>query len=264
MTWAGVALAVSTVSGLILIVRILWIPLHRVYRVFCLYLLFEILSSVLLLSSRFTGAIRLDYRIEWIGIRCVAWFLTLWLVYSLLDSILTRLPGVLRFSRLFLAFAFSCVLIVSVLAAQPQYRRTPLSLSDDPIQRALGFAYILERGMAVMSLLLMAIVLAFTLWFPIRMPLNLALFTIGFVLFFTTDMSCLFLESLWPNRFGTNLGSAINWMVSVCYVSWTFLLSARGETVAVIIGHSWSRGEQQRIIHQLETINASLLKASQR
>jgi len=183
MTSARVALEFNTLSSLLLVVRILWVPLHRVYRVFCAYLLFEVLSSVIVLSGNLISAIRFDYRVEWIGIRSVSWCLTLWLVYSLLNAILIRLPGVLRFSRFLLISAFSGVLIISVLAARPQYLGTPLSRSQDSIDRALGFAYIAERGMEVVSLVLMAIILAFTLWFPIRMPRNLALFTVGLVLF---------------------------------------------------------------------------------
>ena len=262
MTWAGVALAFNALTGLILVIRILWIPLHRVYRAFCAYLLFEIFSSIALLSGKVDGAARLDYRVEWMGIRFIEWCLTLWLVYSLLNAILNRLPGVLRFSRLLLTSAFAGILVISALAARPQYMITPLSRSQDSIQRALGVAYVLERGLAGMALLLMGIILAFTLWFPIRMPRNLALFTIGFVLFFGTDMTCFFLESFWPDRFGSNLVTAIDWRISACYICWTFLLNARGEIISVVVGHSWSRSEQERILGQLEAINASLLKAS--
>src|SRR5947209_6843416 len=103
-SWNGISVICSDLLGIILVVRLLSMRLHRVYKVFCAYIIFGLLSSsVYLIDAPFRI---LDYRITYLLVFLGSWILTWWMVYSLLDAILARLPGILKFSRILLGVVF--------------------------------------------------------------------------------------------------------------------------------------------------------------
>ncbi|MBV9612562.1 MAG: hypothetical protein JO091_08820 [Acidobacteriaceae bacterium] len=53
-------------------------------------------------------------------------------------------------------------------------------------------------------------------------------------------------------------------IMTASYVYWVLFITPQGETVPVRLGHRWDRKEQDRLIGQLEAMNASLLRAGAR
>ncbi len=264
MSWIALALAASSLLGLLLVVRLATLNSQKLYRVFCLYLLFDLFQTLLTFTDRYTSIIRLDYRIMWIGMRISSWVLSLWVVYGLIDAVLARFPGVLRFSRLILNSAFIIALLVGVISAKPEYASFgPLPMRDS-LDHAVYMTLVLERVISTVALLVLGSILAFTLWFPVRMPKNLAFFSIGFIVYFGTELILLLVQSFWVHQASAAMNVILICLSSVCYVYWLVLLRPQGEIVSVTVGHSWSKPDQQRLVGQLEAINASLLRAARR
>jgi hypothetical protein len=46
-----------------------------------------------------------------------------------------------------------------------------------------------------------------------------------------------------------------------CQLFWLFALGRQGEQKRVVVGHHWKPSDEQRLLGQLEAINASLLRS---
>ena len=266
MTLVRIAEFLSNTLGIALIFRLLYLRLHRVYRVFCLFLFYELLASSVFLYEILAHDARLDYRLTWIAMRLVAWTLSLWMVYALLTAVLEKLPGILRFSRKLLNWAFPIAIGIALLTISPDYAASGLSDSVQPIVRAVGAGFILERVIATVCILVLLGILGFVLWFPVQMPRNLAVFCLGYVIYFGSETALLLMRSIWPHDSINGLVSdAINFVQSACLLAWILLITREGEAAPVRLGNRW-RGVQvqERMIGQLEAMNAMLLRAARR
>ncbi len=266
MTLVRIAEFLSNTLGIALIFRLLYLRLHRVYRVFCLFLLYELLAASVFLYEILARDARLDYRLTWIAMRLVGWTLYLWMVYSLLTALLETLPGILRFSRKVLNWAFPIAIGIALLTIGPEYAASGLSDSAQPIVRAVTVGIILERVISTVCVLVLLGILGFVLWFPVQMPRNLAVFSLGYVIYFGSETALLLIRSIWPNdSINAAVSVAMNFITSGCLLAWIFLINKEGEAAPVRLGNRW-RGVQvqERMIGQLEAMNATLLRAARR
>ncbi len=263
MTLIDVTQYISDCLAVALIIRLLALRLHSVYRVFCAFLIVDLIASLAFFFERYLQPYR-DYRITWMTLRPIAWVLTLWMVYALLDAFLANLPGILRISRRVLNIAFVGALIVAFSTAHWEYSASSLATSQDPIQRALAVALVLERVIAMAAVLVLLAMLALILWFPVQMPRNLAVFSVGFVAFFSFRTAALLARTYLPNVNPLLLGETSTFVLSACYAYWLMFLNRAGELRPVRMGHSWKPGEQQRMIQQLEQMNAALVASLRR
>src|ERR1700685_3385305 len=170
MTVTDIAQYISDALEFALIVRLLMLRLHSVYQVFCAFLLFDLFSSAVFFVTTYA---RLHYLVAWMALRPIAWVLSLWMVYALLDAMLVNLPGILRLSRKLLNFVFIAALIVALFTARPEYSASGLATSPAATNRAFGVVLVLERVISSAALLILLAILAFILWFPVQMPRNL-------------------------------------------------------------------------------------------
>jgi hypothetical protein len=246
-----------------LIIRLLALRLHSVYRVFCAFLIVDLFSSLVFLLEK-SAYLRLDYRLTWMTIRPIIWILCLWMVYALLDAMLGNLPGILRISRKLLNFAFVAALILAFFTGFPEYSASSLSGSGSAIERGVGATFVIERVIFMAAVLVLFAILAFILWFPVQMPRNLAVFSIGFAVYFSTITALLLINTYWPHTDLRLVSDIATFTLAACYLYWLIFINRAGETRPVRMGHSWGREEQQRLIGELEAMNAALLRASRR
>ncbi len=258
---------VNTLLTIALIVRIFSLRLYGVYRAFSIFLLFEVFSSSVALSAVFIERIspgRLDYRIIWIPLRVVAWILSLWMVYALVKAILVTLPGILRFSKRVLNVVIPAAVLIALITARPEYAVAGVRGTADPLARAVLAVLLIERVISTIALLALVSILLFILWFPVQMPRNLAILSVGFVVYFASKSVLLLLRSFWSHEILRLASNGISIILIACFIYWLLLLNAEGETARVRIGHSWRAEEQGRLIGQLEAMNTALLRAARR
>jgi hypothetical protein len=264
MNWTNVTQGLADVLTVCLVLRLLALRLHNVYRVFCLFLLFDLFSSSVAFYEFFAHNARLDYRLTWIAMRVVAWVLTMWMIYTFLSAVLQSVPGILKISRRVMNYVFPIAIALSALSFLPEYVVSGAATMTDPIDHAVGVAIVLERVIATIALLVFASVLVFVLWFPVQMPRNLAVFTIGLVFYFSAEITLLLVRSYFSHHSFTLVGNGITLALCACYVYWGLLITASGETAPVRMGHSWRKVEQIRLIGRLDALNAALLSAGAR
>jgi hypothetical protein len=264
MSWSPVVQLASDGLSVVLIVRLLILRLQNVYRVFCAFLLFELLASLITFVERAIHNPQLDYRLTWIPLKVIGWILSLWVVYALLQATLTSLPGILKFSRKLLNFTFVLAVLIALWTAKAEYAVSSASSLLTPVGRAVGVTLVLDRAVCTVALLVLIGILGFVVWFPVRIPKNLAVFSFGLLIFFAARTVSLLTWSFWSPE-SLRVVSDLNMLVpGLCCAYWAIFITGRGEQASVRIGHHWQTREQERLIGQLEAMNASLLRAARR
>jgi hypothetical protein len=264
ITWQRIAQDVNAALCVALIVRLLVLRLHRVYRIFSLFLLSELMASLIASVKVLAPDSLPDYRIIWIVAQCVIWICTLWTVYALLDAVLTKLPGILGFSRKLLNGAFISAGILALLTARPEYSVSGAPEFVDPIARAVGMGFVLNRVLSTIALLVLVSILGFLLWFPVEVSKNLIVFSTGFLVYFAAKTGLLLTRSLWSHQSLNLVSNLIMFISGACFAYWAIFISRQGETVPVRVGHSWQARDQDRLLGQLEAMNAALLRSAVR
>jgi hypothetical protein len=70
------------------------------------------------------------------------------------------------------------------------------------------------------------------------------------------------------NVVGHEMMSQLNTVLEVisagCYLVWIFFLTRAGESRITMMWHNWSPDDEQRLIDQLNSINATLLRAARK
>jgi hypothetical protein len=247
--------------GFILIVRLLLLRLHHVYRVFCLFLVFNLLSSYIALSVVNNAKV---YRLVWIGITGVGDVFSLWMVYAVLNAILKNYAGILRFSRRVLNITFVLAFVITLSTARLEYAVSGYAAYVDPIKRDVGVTLVFDRVIVMTALLVLLAILGFILWWPVAMPRNLAVFSIGLVFYFSLQTGVLLVRSFWSHDASEAVYLVAALALSACFAYWAIFINAEGETVPVRLGHSWHASEQKRLLEQLEAMNTALLRAAKR
>jgi Ca2+/Na+ antiporter len=249
--------------GLVLMARLLLLRLHHnVYRVFCLYLAFDLFGTYITVVEKLVRNPKLDYRVTWIGMTVVWDILSLWMVYALLSAILANYVGILRFSRKLLNIALVLAVLIALSTAKPEYAVSAYSRYSNPIDRGIGAGLVLDRVVAMAALLVLLSILGFMLWWPVRMPRNLAVFSIGFILYFSLETGLRLLESFWSHAASHAVDTALNFIFIACFVYWAIFINSAGEKIPVKVGHIWHAAEQKRLLDQLEAMNTALLRAA--
>jgi hypothetical protein len=263
MIWGEIAKALDVSLCLALIIRLLLLRLHRVYVIFCLFLLSELVGSLLADLKFLRDDWLPDYRIIWMIAEPVIWFFMLWTVYALLDAVLTNLPGILRFSRKLLNGAFISAGILALLTAQTEYSVSgAAAYVDDPIAKAVAVGFVLDRVLSTVALLVLVSILGFILWFPVEVSRNLIIFSTGFIVYFASKTALWLAHSFWSHESLRLISNLIMFISAACFAYWAVFIRRQGETVPVRIGHSWRTREQERLIGQLEAMNAALLRSA--
>jgi hypothetical protein len=273
MNWSRTAQYVFDILALFLIIRLAAIRarLPGVYHVFVAFVGFQLLDSLVSLALyalyskyAFYRELHLDYRLFWMPLQIVSWLLSLWMVYALLSELLKSLPGILRFSRVLLNVIFAVAILLALLTVLPEYTAAGGAHYPDLIDRALTAVFVVNRAVAMAALLALVCILAFILWFPVEMHRNLAVFSVGLVIYFTSRVALLLARSYLSHENTRLLSTTMTLVLAACFAYWILFITPHGQAVQVRWGHSWRLDEQRRLVTQLESMNTALLRSAAR
>jgi hypothetical protein len=255
----------NTIPGAILFARLCFLGLFRAYLAFSCFLFFELFQSIAFILLSTNLSLGLDYRIIWISLRCPALILTLWTVYALLSAVLKSLPGILKLSQRLLAGVFLTSLLVGILTIQPEYQAAAAGKGTDIVKQITILARVAERALTMSAFLaLLAILVFFIVWFPVEIPRNLVMFSIGLVVYLGAKTSLLLARTYFPHisrQAYDDLNLTNTLVLAVCFLCWSAVISRAGQKASVRVGHRWQAQEQMRLIIQLEAMNTTLLRA---
>ncbi len=189
MNWEYIVQCLNLALGIFLIIRLFSTGLYKTYKLFCSFLIADLLGSSLYMLHRPLGLFSYHvYFVCWLILKPVIWLFTLLMVYSLLEKILVQLPGLLRLSRRVLHIVFLLALAIALISARYEYFAPGFAASLKAkkfILQCWATEVVLDRVVASTALLCLIAITVFLFWFPVRIPRNLSAFSIGFSVYFT-------------------------------------------------------------------------------
>jgi hypothetical protein len=250
---------IELLLALLLVIRLFALHLGKVYPIFSAFLLTDVVASLIAALYDFC-AVPIDYRVLYSADRIVAWFLSLWTIYALLSDMLNGLPGILRYSRRLLHGTFAVAALVGASVIAMDNVVSKVESSRRALNRLVAITFVMDLTIAITILVVLIVMLGFFLWFPVVVSRNLAVFSVGYVVYFASTTVLLFLQDFGSGE-NSRIGSVVAMLVTcVCYAYWAIFLSKAGEKVPVRIGHGWEADKQQHMIRRLEEVNGVLLQ----
>jgi hypothetical protein len=245
----------NLLGSALVIWRLYFVGLQKTYRFFFAYMVLSLVRSVILYQF---NPLKETYYQIWVFTQPLLWLLFVLVVSELYSLVLRQYPGIYSVSRWFF---FGAVTLSAVISAATVF----ITMAGPPARHPmLYYSALVERGvvtsLAVFLLLLLALVAGFSV--PLSRNL-LTHFWVYSAYFFSNNVIVLY----WHSG-SKNAGYAASiWRLSValiCYSCWVFLLSRTGEkrTAALHLGRNPL--EEKRLLGQLATLNATLLRTAQK
>jgi hypothetical protein len=228
--------------------------LHH-YRCFAFYIAAQFVRSLALAGIKYGTTV---YGWVYILTAPVIWVCYILVVKELYTLILSSYKGIATFGRYTLAVALGGAMLISggilLFDVWNNADRFPVLLA----------VFATERGIVSSLLLLLMAVTAFLLWFPVPLKRNVIVYSLVYFVYFLSKAAALFIR----NTVGPNVIQLVNIAVlgaaSVCLISWIFFLNREGEMETVKSRPQWNPEAEQRLLQQLDSINASLLRSARK
>ncbi len=261
------AQALEIALGLILVLKLLSLRLHAIYQYFSLYLVCELIGSTvwILVRSFDRRAEWSDYRLLWAAQQIVVDTIIILTVYTLLGTVLDRLPGILTLSRRYLNFTFVAAGLISTGSLAWESHKSGYVNQGSWQDNVLFVAILADRAVSIVVLLSILAILCFLLWFPVQIARNLAVFIVGFSVYSAgSSFGLLFQGSITDENHRLIISTSLELLTSACYAYWVIFISPAGEQVPARLNVRRDPEEQDRLIRSLELLNESVLRSASR
>jgi hypothetical protein len=248
--WTLNVLASALVVG-----RLYWVGLHRVYHFFFASLAFALLRSAALFPF---GTRSLTYYRIWVSTEPILWIFYILVVFELYSLVLKQYRGIYSLGRMFFFAAVATSTIISAMTVLPTMTG---ALAKNPL---LYYYSLVERGVVTSLAVFLLLLLALVTWFPVPLSRNLLIHcSVYTAYFFIYNVINLYWHwrgkdaVYWTNMSKYTVGLA-------CYFCWAFFLSRSGEDRTASLRLGRSPLEEKRLLGQLEGLNATLLRTARK
>jgi hypothetical protein len=254
-------------SGFLSIERLLWLvgillplalfgrlfrlKLTRNYRLFLAYLLFDAARS---LVSWFYSPGSDFFRNLWLSTEPIIWVMYVLVVLELCSLVFKDYRGIHALGRWIIYGSSVISVLVSIITVLPTWRHSTDAVFSVP--RYL----MIERGIDFAIVLLLLLLLAFLVLFPIQLSRNVIVHSILYAIFFMSNSMGILIVNLTGYRLSITVSTCLMGVSVLCMVGWLILMSREGEQKIIAIRHPVAVDET-RLVAQLAEINATLMRA---
>jgi len=169
-------------------------------------------------------------------------------VMELYSLVLKGQPGIATVAKRYVCFGLAGAVFLSLLLVE--WEQAP----GQYLERFL----IVERTIVSSILFFLLSITAFLAYYPVRLTRNTVFYSIGYAIYFTCKAAALF---VWNQRRNTEALDHLALAISTaCLLFWAVVLSWEGEAKTTVVGHRWAPGDDERLLRQLESLNASLVR----
>jgi hypothetical protein len=257
--------AVGILGSALTVLKLLTSGLYRRYRIFFSYFVFRVpyLSASLVLS-RLTGlhggAGNKSDLYFYLFIYSEPFLLLAYIlmVIELYSLVLERYKGLYTLGRWAMYGAILISGTISILTLLPK-----IAPSTPEPSRWLFIEVGAERGVDLALVIFILLIVWFLSKYPVALSHNVVIHTVIFAVFFLTDALVL----LWRTLLGFHVNDIFNAVStaisSACAIAWWLMLSAKGEEVRTPTPQI-RPDDEERILQQLDDLNATLLKVSRK
>jgi hypothetical protein len=254
---------VAILGAALTVLKLFTSGLYRRYRIFVGYMVFRVpYLAFSLMLAHLKGLPGGD------GVRSNLYFylffysepllvlLYILVVLELYRLVLERYKGLYTLGRWAMYGALAISTTVSVLSLLPK-----IAPSMPEPSRRLMYEIAAERGVDLALVIFILLIIWFLSQYRITLSRNVVVHTAIYSVFFLSDALVL----LWRTLLGFKVTGTFNVVTaavsSACTLGWWLLLSAKGEEVQVNQPHLQA-GSEERILQQLDLLNATFLKVS--
>ncbi len=227
--------------------KLWWNGLYKTYGFFFSYLVLEFLQALIPVLVPLESRLYRDLFVVSQGLIVAFYALVVLELYSV---ILRNLEGIASVARRYIKITLVLAILVSLLPLRIE--KTPNTLT--------GYLFIFERPILSSLVVFVLLISAFLVYYPVPLGRNVIVYLSGYAVYFVTIVTMVFINNLgyfWNRQKGNvDMGISV-----LCLTFWLLALSRKGEGKRVVVGHHWNPGDEQRLLAQLEAINASLLRS---
>jgi hypothetical protein len=255
---------VTLLGSALTVLKLLTSGLYRRYRIFFAYFVFRIpyVACSLILARSHSGPPRHQ------GVNSNAYFqLFFWsepllmlfyilVVVELYGLVLEQYKGLYTLGRWAMYASVVIAVTVSMLTLLPK-----IAPSTPEPSKKLMYEIGAERGVDLSLVIFILLIVLFLSRYPVPLSRNVVVHTAIYSVFFLSDTLVLLLRTVMGKRVNSTASLLLTGLTSACSVAWWLLLSAKGEQVQVSVPHL-GPGSEERILQQLDSLNATLLKVS--
>ncbi len=260
---------VSILGSALTVVKLITSGLYRRYRIFLAYFVFRILySGGMWAIARMHGLAgqrpgqdgTSSYLYFHVFIYCEPLQILFYIlvVIELYRLVLERYPGLYTLGR----WAMYAAIFISAGISILTFLRGIAPHIDEPSNKLMA-EIATERGVDFALVIFILLIVWFLGRYPVPLSRNVVVHTSIYAIFFLTDASML----LWRTFSGYGVTENFNLLQTAiscaCTIAWWLLLSARGEEVTVHVPKMRPDSEE-RILQQLEMLNATMMKVSRK
>ena len=242
--------ALSLLCDIVLVARLFYLKLYRVYLFFFLSLLVPILIEP---TAVYFGTKSRAFFYSYVvlePIRNVLYILVIWELFSV---IFRNYAGLRSLSRWVMGLAAIIAPIGLVLS---------IPHGTVYVSRYVMTVVRFERGIAMGLVVFMIIMLYFISRYPIKLPRNIVVLCMIYSIWFLGDAAILLASSFLPKATGGRIVNLTQGTLGVfCYLGWALLLSKAGEFQETRVRRAVSAEDEQALIGELDAMNQMLLRA---
>jgi len=257
--------AVTILASALTVVKLFTSGLYRRYRIFFTYFLLRLpymtLFLVLTNLKGLEGGPGVKSNLYFYTFLWTEPFVTLayiLMVLELYSLVLERYKGLYTLGRWAMYGAILISGTISILSLLPKI--SPLTPEHS---KRLFYEVGAERGVDLALVIFIVLIVWFLSKYPVPISRNVVTHTVIFAAFFLTNALVL----LWRTLLGFQVNDLFNVVTtaisSACAIAWWLLLSAKGEEVRSQ-PTQFRPDSEERILQQLDALNATLLKVSRK
>lgn len=244
---------VSLVGAALVVGRLFATGLWRHYPLFFAYFVFRVPNTVwplFMKNDTFT------YERTWIETEPITWIFHILVVVELCRLVLKRHRGIYSLLRWAMYGSLAIAIGISIAALLPKIKLRP-----DMTTRLVGFWYATNRGIDFALAIFILLILFVLSRYPVQLNRNTLVHATLYTVFFFGGAFTMFLHTLFGNQANDQVNLVLEFTSIACIFGWATLLTPRGEKVQTSLLKFSARHEEQAL-RQLESLNATLLKAS--
>ena len=253
---------VSILASALIALKLFTSGLYRRYRIFFVYFIFRVpyLTCFWLLSHQGKGTDSYTYLDLFLWTEPVVMVFYLLVVLELYRLVLERYKGLYTLGRWAMYAAIAISVTVSVVTLLPK-----ISPSTPEPSKRLFTEIAVERGVDLSLVLFILLIVLFLGRYPVALSRNVVVHTVIYSVFFLSETLVLLLRTVfgWDAKKNATFALCLTGISCACALAWWLLLSAKGEEVRVNTPNL-RPGSEERILQQLDSLNATLLKVSRK
>jgi len=241
--------------SLALVARFFQLELTGRYHFFLAYLLFDSIRSI---AGWFFSPGSTFYKNLWTFTEPVIWVLYVLVVLELSSLTFKEYRGIQALGRWTVYGSLIVSVFLSTITVLPTWIH-----SGEPAISLQRFLMV-ERGIDSALVLLLLLLLAFLVVFPIQLSKNVMTHAVLYSVFFLSNSMGILIVNLAGRQLSNVMSTCLMGATDLCLIAWLTLIRREGEQKMIVIRNQMPAVDESRLIEHLESINATLLRASKK